>query len=194
MKSLNFKALMLILMSVITLKAYSIDLRPAYIGMQSGGGMGIATIGTGWKYGAKKKWRTEILVGLCPKYDSGSAKAIITLKENFVPWKIRLNNTFTLEPLTTSLYYTTIISRRFWGKQPSRYENGYYVIPTKYRLNISLGQCLNIRLPGSTFKGKSITAYYELSTCDIYVLSAIGNKYLKPRDWLQLCIGMRMGI
>ena len=172
----------------------AIDLIPDHFVMQSGGGMGIASVGTGWSYGSGKRWETDICIGLIPKYDSSSANAIISVKENFCPWKIRLNDKFNYEPLTASIYFTSIISNNFWAKQPDRYPSGYYILPTKFRINISLGQRINWSLPENKSKIKSLTAFYELSTCDIYILSACGNKYLKPDDWLQLCIGLRINI
>lgn len=39
---------------------------------------------------------------------------------------------------------------------------------------------------------KSISAYYEIGTCDIYVLSVAGNSEIKFHELLQLCIGVRI--
>lgn len=84
-------------------QALAIDLRPRHISCQTGGGMGAVSLGTGWKYGSHQRWETDLFIGLVPKYDSSSAKVSFALKENFVPWQIRLNNKITLEPLTIVL-------------------------------------------------------------------------------------------
>ena len=71
------------------------------------------------------------------------------------------------------------------------------MLPTKVRLNLSLGQRLEWRLPGATAtlrrrKPRALSVYYELGTCDIYFLSAVSNSYLRPSDWLQLTLGARL--
>lgn len=39
---------------------------------------------------------------------------------------------------------------------------------------------------------KQISLFYEISTCDLYVISAFTNKYLKPKDYLSLSFGIKM--
>ena len=193
MKSLNFRIIATVTAFIIfAVDVFAINLRPTCASFQSGGGMGIVSAGTGWRYGAKQRWETELFVGFVPKYDSNSSKVTFALKENFVPWQININDHITLEPLTSSLYFTTIISRRFWVQQPDRYPSGYYGLPTKIRTNISIGQRLKWHLPKPECFCKSISVYYEIGTCDIYVLSAAGNNKIKLRDRLQLCIGVKL--
>lgn len=192
MKSSNFKRIVAVVLCLAAiLRILAIDLRPDNISVQSGGGMGAVTCGTGWRYGKCGRWETELLIGYIPRYDSNSSKATVALKENFVPWQVRLNDSFTLEPLTTSLYFTTIISKRFWTQQPDRYPSGYYILPTKIRANISIGQRVRWHVPKARLID-CFSAYYEFGTCDIYALCAAGNKEIKPHDWLQLCIGIKM--
>ena len=170
----------------------AIDLRPTHMSCQSGGGMGVVSMGTGWKYGSHRRWETDLFIGLVPKYDSSSAKVSFAVKENFVPWDIHLKHNFSLEPLTTSIYFTTLISDKVWDHLPERYSHGYYILPTKIRANISLGQRLKWRLPHKSSVVESVSAYYEIGTCDIYVLSAAGNSEIKFHELLQLCIGIRI--
>lgn len=170
----------------------AVDLRPSHVSLQSGGGMGVVSVGTGWRYGSHKRWETDLYFGFVPKYDSGSAKVSMALKENFVPWQLRLNDSFTLEPLTSSIYFTTLISNHVWARLPERYSKGYYMLPTKIRANISLGQRVRWTFPNKSGILESISAYYEIGTCDIYVLSAAGNSEVKFHELLQLCLGVRI--
>jgi hypothetical protein len=39
-----------------------------------------------------------------------------------------------------------------------------------------------------------VTAFYELSSCDLYVVSAVTNRYLKPTDYLRLSFGLKFQI
>ncbi|MCS2917690.1 hypothetical protein NXW71_04920 [Parabacteroides merdae] len=41
---------------------------------------------------------------------------------------------------------------------------------------------------------KSISFFYELSTCDLYLINKIGNGYLKPKDYLSLSFGLKLQI
>lgn len=177
---------------VIAPRISAIDLRPTHVSCQSGGGMGAVSVGTGWKYGSHLRWETDLFIGFVPKYDSGSAKVSLALKENFIPWHIQIKRNFSVEPLTASLYFTTLISDKVWVHLPERYSHGYYILPTKIRANISLGQRLKWYLPHKRGRVESISAYYEIGTCDIYVLSAAGNSEIKFHELLQLCIGVRI--
>ena len=57
----------------------------------------------------------------------------------------------------------------------------------RIRTHIFLGQRVRFDVPEKYRKfSKSITAFYEISTCDLYVVSAFNNSYLKPDDYLRL--------
>ncbi len=188
MKWSGFKVILLILFfNFQSLSA--VNLAPHHVSLQSGGGMGVVSVGTGWCYGAKDRWETDIIAGLVPKYDSNSAKLVVALKENFAPWAIAINKHISLTPLTASLYFTTIVSKHFWASQPDRYPSGYYGLTTKIRANISFGERIEWCFPSSAHI-RSAGVFYEIGTCDIYALSAFDNSALAVADWLQLCIGM----
>ena len=46
--------------------------------------------------------------------------------------------------------------------------------------------------PRRRFTAKAITLFYEISTCDLYIVSAFTNKYLKPKDYLSLSFGVKL--
>lgn len=190
-----FKVLIFLITAFAKIMPVSaVDLRPTQFLCQSGGGMGAVSIGTGWRYGSHLRWETNVFIGIVPKYESASAKVSLALKENFIPWRIGLNDRFTLEPFTASIYFTTLISNQVWSQLPERYSSGYYILPTKIRANISFGQRLKYSLSGKSSILDSISAYYEIGTCDIYLLSAAGNHEIKFHEFLQLCIGLSINI
>jgi hypothetical protein len=39
---------------------------------------------------------------------------------------------------------------------------------------------------------KQVSLFYELSTCDLYLVSAATNSYLKPKDYLSLSFGLKL--
>ena len=113
---------------------------PRYGKIQYAGSMGFLSAGTGWAYGTNDQWETDLLIGIIPRYSSKRAKATLTLKQNFMPWKIRLNDQFNIEPLACGLYLNTILDNEFWVKEPEKYPSGYYGFSTKLRTNIFAGQ------------------------------------------------------
>ena len=71
----------------------------------------------------------------------------------------------------------------------------YYGFSTRIRTHIFLGQRVRFDVPEKYRKfSKSITAFYEISTCDLYVVSAFNNSYLKPDDYLRLSFGLKFQI
>lgn len=165
--------------------------------VQYAGNIGMFSFGAGWTYGKRRKWGTDVLFGFIPKFDSRCAKITMTLKENYEPWSIPLNKKGTLQltPLSCGLFFNTVFGEDFWAYEPSRYPDSYYGFSTKIRANVYAGQQLTFQIPSAKLVHfKSITLYYELSACDIYLVSAFTNHYLRPRDYLTLGFGVRLNV
>ena len=111
------------------------------------GGVGLVSLGTGWHYGRKDQWETEVLLGFVPKYESDHNKATLTLKQRFVPWRIGLSSRWAVEPLTAGCFVNTIFGEDFWARQPSRYPKNYYGFIPKLRASIFIGQRLRYNIP-----------------------------------------------
>lgn len=166
---------------------------PDYQKIQFAGSMGLLSVGTGWEYG-HSHWETDILFGILPKYEDTRAKAIFTLKQNYIPWGIRFKeNTWVIEPLTTGLYFTTLLDNRFWIKEPHKYPQGYYpFFETRVRLNVFLGQRLVYNFTSEKWRGKSITLFYEFSSNDLFLTSAFKNHEIRVKDILSLSFGVKL--
>ena len=163
--------------------------------MQFAGNMGLVSIGVGWDYGKHRQWETHLLFGYIPKYNSHRAKITFTLKQNYIPWSIYLRRGWALEPLECGLYFNTVYGHEFWAKQPTKYSNGYYPFSTKFRPNIFVGQRMTKIIPNSRRKAvKSITAFYELSTCDIYFMKFYRNGEAKFWDVFGLSLGIKFQV
>lgn len=167
---------------------------PTHAKIQFAGGMGLLSFGTGWDYGRRNQWETDIFVGFLPKYDSKRAKVTFTLKQNYIPWSLQIKQSrFSAEPLTCGMYFNTVFGEEFWVHEPSRYPRGYYGFSSKVRIHAFLGQRLTVDIdPQRRFLARSLTFFYELSTCDLYLISAITNHYLRPRDYLSLSFGVKV--
>ncbi len=166
---------------------------PTHSKLQFAGNMGLVSLGMGWDYGKRNQWETDFLVGYLPKYDSDRAKVTFTLKQNYIPWSLRISESdFDFEPLTCGMYLNTIFGDEFWVNEPDRYPDGYYGFSSKVRIHIFLGQRFTYNVnPKYRITAKQVTLFYEISTCDLYLVSAFTNRYLKPRDYLSLSFGVK---
>ena len=168
------------------------NLIPKYFKTQFAGGMGLFSFGTGWEYGRNDQWETDLLIGFIPKHSSKHAKATLTLKQNFTPWNLPIKNGFSFQPLSTGIYLNTVFGGEFWSKNPDKYPKGYYWFSTRFRIHAFVGQRFRYNIPERhRHFCSSITAFYELSTCDLYVIQAVKNSYLRPRDYLRLSFGLK---
>ena len=166
---------------------------PTHIKLQYAGNMGLISLGTGWDYGRRNQWETDILFGFLPRYKSSENKVTFTLKQNYIPWSLQIKEgPFSVEPLTCGLYINTVLADEFWVSEPDRYPKGYYGFSSKIRFNIFLGQRLTFDIPQKRrFLAKQVTVFYEVSTSDLYIVSAFTNSYLKPKDYLSLSFGLK---
>lgn len=168
---------------------------PTHQKIQFAGGMGLLSAGIGWDYGKNNQWETDILLGFLPKYSTKHGKATFTIKQNFIPWNKRINNILSIDPLACGLYVNTIMDGDFWVNEPDKYPSGYYSFSTKMRFNVFIGQRFTFHIPPEKrFMFKNITAFYEISSSDLYIVSAFGNKSLKPSDYLRLSFGLRFQV
>ncbi len=166
---------------------------PSHLKFQYAGNMGMLSIGTGWDYGKRNQWETDVFFGFMPKFQSKRPKLTFTLKQNYIPWKLDIHNSrWCVEPLTCGIYFNTIFGNEFWVSEPGRYPKGYYGFSSKIRTNIFLGERLTYKIPPQyRVLAHEVTFFYEVSTCDLYLVSAITNKYLKPKDYLSLSLGLK---
>ena len=165
---------------------------PTHYKIQYAGGMGLISLGTGWDYGKNNQWETDVFLGFLPKYSTKDNKLTFTLKQNFMPWRTNLGRGFSSELLSCGLYLNTVLNGDFWVSDPDKYPDGYYTFSTRLRIYAYLGQRLTYNIPkDKRFFAKAVTLFYEVSTNDLYVISAAGNKYLKPDDYLKLSFGLK---
>lgn len=168
---------------------------PKYTKVQFAGSMGLISAGMGWTHGRKRHWETDLLLGVVPKYSTAKTKITMTIKANYIPWTVPLNDKFNLKPMSTGLYINTVFGGDFWGKEPGKYPNSYYNFSTRFRINIFIGQGWEYKLDTSKkVLCESITFFYEVSTNELYLASAATNKYLKAKDFLGLSLGVRLQI
>lgn len=166
---------------------------PKYTKLQFAGSMGVLSLGTGWNYG-KDHWETDVFLGLVPRNADRHAIVTFTLKQNYIPWQIDVGEKVMFEPLACGLYVNSLLDRDFWASDPDKYPNGYYWFSTRIRTHVYLGERVTLNLNSGKWPAKSLTFFYEISSCDLYIISRVKNDVLKPKDYLSLSFGLKMQI
>lgn len=169
---------------------------PDHAKAQFAGSIGAGSIGLGWTYGKHEQWETDIIIGFLPKFESDKHKAVLTLKESYLPWRIRIKQSdWVIQPLTCSLFFSSILNNQFWTREPDRYPKGYYGFSTRIRANLSLGQRIMYDLPDvSDWWLQDISLYYELGACDTDFCTFFGDRSIKFKDILSLAVGIKIHI
>ena len=164
---------------------------PERASLQYAGSIGLLSFGPGWQYGHSEHWETDMLFGFLPRYHSDKAKFTFTLKERYIPWHCRLSSTWVCQPLTVGFFFNTISSNDFWRSQPDKYPANYYWCSTRIRSHVFIGQRFRYDIPQAyRRRHSSVSAYYELSTCDIHVLSKVSNRHYPWHRLFSLAFGL----
>ena len=168
------------------------SLIPSQVVGQNAGNMGYLSLGVGWDYGKRDQWETQLMMGFVPKRSTEPLKVTLTLKENFIPWRCEMGQGWDVAPLTCGMYMNALFGEEFWNHQPSRYPNNYYWFSTRFRFNAFVGQRLtkDIDFTKRRFV-KSMSVFYEVSSCDIYIIELFSNKHVHLIDVLGLSIGLK---
>lgn len=165
---------------------------PTHAKMQFAGGMGVLSAGCGWDYGKKCRWETDLLMGYLPKRYSDAFHFTFTLKQNYIPWQIRLHDRFSIEPLSGSLYLNYISGEEFWVSEPDRYGGAYYRFATRLRLHLSVGQRITWHLRNSSSTLRHVTLYYELHAHELDIAARFSNKSLALSDIVHFSFGVKL--
>lgn len=165
---------------------------PNQFTLQYAGSIGMFSAGPGWSYGKGRHWETDFLIGFVPKYRSEDAKATFTLKQRYVPWHCVLNRRLTIQPLMAGVFFNTVTGEDFWAHQPRRYPKSYYGFSTKIRAAVFLGQRLRYNIPRRKRRiNSAVSVFYEISSCDLYIVTKATNKSVPWREVLSLAFGFR---
>ena len=164
---------------------------PEYSKIQYAGSMGMFSVGPGWVYG-RKHWETDLLTGFIPTDARRPTLFTLTLKQNYIPWWIHMSKVVSIEPLATGVYLNAILNdKNLWTSNPDRYPDKYYWHSNRFKFNLFLGQRLKFNMKANDSFVRSISTFYEVSTCDLYMVKIFTDNYLKPKDYLTLSLGVR---
>lgn len=181
------------------------SLVPDFLRVQFAGSTGLINVGSGWAYGSRNQHETDVMVGYVPKYDKDTHLLTLTLRQTFVPWTRRLSAgtvpdgttvghpSLTFQPLSCGIFVNSVLDSDYWTREPDRYPGtDYYSFSSKLRLHIFIGQRYTYHIPRSRrFLCRQVSIVWELSTCDLYLISKIVNKSLHMHDILSLSLGLK---
>ncbi len=169
------------------------SLIPKQTKLQFAGSMGMFSGGFGWHYGKKSQWETDLFLGFVPKMNNQDFHMTTTIKQTYTPWRKTLGGDWFIEPLTTGIYINKIFGEYFWSKLPEKYPESYYFWAVNTRFNIFLGQAFTVDLDNNKL-GRELSFFYEVSTNDLYIISAWGNSSINPWDIVGFSLGLRYRI
>lgn len=190
---------------------------PSLGSLQFAGNIGMFSLGFGWDYGKLDRWETLVQLGVLPRFDTNKTDITLTLRENFVPWSFGLGsrslaqpktatNTlseqplnwsrrsrFSVEPFFLTFALNTTFDNEFWVSEPHKYNHGdYYRFSTKMRFHLGFGSRFSFNVPREKRRHYDrISLYYDLTTYDLAVISAIPNHCIKLKDIVCLGIGVQ---
>ncbi|MDO4497096.1 MAG: hypothetical protein Q4B58_04575 [Bacteroidales bacterium] len=177
--------------------------------LQYAGDIGFLSLGLGWDYGKNDRWETHLQIGFLPKLETETEALTFTLRESFVPWSLGLGKrawvdnrksgswnrraVFSFEPAVFSLFINSIFNDEFWVKEPDKYNDGdYYRFSSKMRIHLGIGSRISLNVPHEKRTHfERVSFYYEVSTYDLAIISAIPNKAITLGDILCLGIGLQ---
>lgn len=174
-------------------------LTPTNVTVQYAGNIGCVAVGAGWEYG-KNKWLTEALIGYVTRYGNTQSLNTFTLRQYYTPWEVNLpvpersKGALKFRPLSVGMFANVVLfDGDFWTKEPTHHYGGdYYRFTTRVRFAFSVGERITYEFPEEWKRwGEGVEFYYDFSTNELSVISAVPNSRLSLKDILALGVGAR---
>lgn len=167
---------------------------PTRLLVHTAGGQGLVAVGAGWT-ASRNRLALDALAGYLPKQYSITPMEIFTAKVSFTPWQLPLKATaWRVQPFTVGGFVNYSASRGLTTTRGSKYDDNYYWWSSHTRVGAFVGSSAGyVFRPTKRGHARSATAYYELGTNDLYLLSwTTSNGSLPFHDILTLGFGLRL--
>lgn len=120
---------------------------PNLFTLQFAGDIGMLSLGVGWDYGKSNQWETHLLIGYLPKRYNYHHYTTLTLRQIYIPWKLRFGHIWQIRPFFVDLSVNSILHSDFWMTEPERYPHGYYGFSSRIRFHLGIGQRFTVHVP-----------------------------------------------
>jgi hypothetical protein len=167
---------------------------PSRLLVHTAGGQGLAAVGTGWT-SYRNRLALDALAGYLPKAYSITPMGIFTAKLSYTPWQLAVKHTpWRVQPFTVGGIANYSASRGLTTTRGSKYDANYYWWSSHTRWGAFVGSSAGYALkPTRNGHPRSVMAYYELGTNDLYFLSWKSAQGSLPfYDILTLGFGVRL--
>lgn len=173
---------------------YFQSLTPDFIRFQYAGSTGLVNLGCGWEYGKHLHNETDIMLGFVPKYDKESPFFTFTIRQTYVAWtKPLYKDLLSVQPLACGIFLNSVLNSEYWTREPDRYPGAsYYSFSSKVRIHLFIGQRYSLNIPKhKRYLSRQVSFVWELSTCDLYLISKAVNRTLPFHETLSLSLGVK---
>ncbi|TXK51888.1 hypothetical protein FVR03_02840 [Pontibacter qinzhouensis] len=160
--------------------------------LQFAGNMGMLSVGPHYT-SLNQRVAVELLAGFVPKFQSEQNQYLLTLKPIYQPFRIKLKSRHSLTPLRAGIGFSYHFGDQYSFSWHDLYPDGYYWWSTRLRILGYVGSSVNFELKDRTKLVKNISLYSEAGTYDLLLTSLIKERGLRPRDILNVSLGMRIG-
>jgi len=157
--------------------------------IQYAGNMGMLSAGPGYDL-AKKKIALDLLFGYVPKFEAEEIGRIISLKATYKPFRIALNEKYTLIPVQGGLGVSYHFGDQFSTSWEGPIPKGYYWWPTSWRVLGFAGAAINRKIEDSTVK--NLELYGGLGTYDLVTTAWYRDDRLTLWDIMSASAGVRI--
>jgi|SRR5688572_24354687 len=164
---------------------------PDHAVLQFAGNIGLLSAGPGYSY-LNDYVHTEILYGFVPGFDANTSIHILTAKNSYHPWKIKLKNDYLFEPIKVGTGISYSIGPQFYTSLPKRYPDKYYWWAPSLRFTPFLGSTISRKVGDENTAIKRVELYAEIGSTDLDIVSFSVNKTLPFWDILNLAIGTKL--
>jgi hypothetical protein len=164
---------------------------PDFFVVQYAGSIGYFSAGAGYDI-FQNRGRASLHFGTVPKGEGGPLN-IFCAKVFIEPWTVGLSEHMTLNPLDVGLMVSYHMGDDFKLSVPDYFASrNYYWWHTAMRLHLATESSLTIKMDPHRFF-KKFTAYAELNSNDLYLVSFVSNaETLKFEELIKLGIGVRL--
>jgi hypothetical protein len=163
---------------------------PDHVVVQYAGSTGWLGVGAGYNL-SKDRARLGLHDGFVPEEKGGKLK-ILSTSFFYKPYILHISDKLDFSPLDIGAKLGYHFGDQFYINWPSRFPKGYYWWKSALGLHLATETSVTFKLkvPG---RAKAVTAYLELNSSDLYLVSYIQNfKSLTLPDIVKAGVGLRV--